>query len=41
LGERGFTALTALVKNTPVRAIDYPDTATALSLVETLWGENT
>jgi HprK-related kinase A len=41
LGERGFTALTTLVKNTPVRAIDYPDTATALSLVETLWRENT
>ncbi len=39
LGERGFTALSALVANTPVRAIDYPDTANALDLVETLWAE--
>ena len=39
LGERGFKALTGLVKETPVRAIDYPDTAGALALVEELWGE--
>ncbi len=39
LGERGFNALTSLVKNTPVRAIDYPDTASALALVDTLWSD--
>jgi HprK-related kinase A len=39
LGERGYSALTSLVTQTPVRAIDYPDTASALDLVETLWGE--
>jgi len=39
LGERGFEALTALVKAVPARAIDYPDTATALDLVESLWSD--
>jgi HprK-related kinase A len=39
LGERGFGALTSLVKAIPARAIDYPDTATALGLVEELWSE--
>jgi HprK-related kinase A len=37
LGENGFTALSKLVTSLPARAIDYPDTATALSLVEELW----
>jgi HprK-related kinase A len=37
LGERGFKALTRLVDETPVGAIDYPDTESALSLVEELW----
>lgn len=40
LGERGFGALTGLVQGIPARAIDYPDTATALSLVEELWAEH-
>lgn len=39
MGERGFDALTGLVGQVPVRAIDYPDTETALALVETLWSE--
>ena len=39
LGERGFDALTALVTSVPARAIDYPDTATALDLVEQLWSD--
>lgn len=39
MGERGFDALTALVGRLPVRAIDYPDTNTALALVERLWSE--
>jgi HprK-related kinase A len=39
LGERGYDALSSLVSDTPARAIDYPDTKTALSLVETLWNE--
>ncbi|TMJ19407.1 MAG: HprK-related kinase A [Alphaproteobacteria bacterium] len=34
LGEPGFTALTRLVRAVPALAIDYPDTATALGLVE-------
>jgi HprK-related kinase A len=37
LGERGFAALSSLVKGVPARAIDYPDTETALALVEELW----
>lgn len=39
LGERGFDALATLVKSVPARAIDYPDTATALDLVESLWSD--
>ncbi|CAN5289892.1 HprK-related kinase A [soil metagenome] len=38
LGERGFSALTRLVTALPARAIDYPDTATGIALVEKLWG---
>ncbi|MFA5964281.1 MAG: HprK-related kinase A [Sphingomonas sp.] len=37
LGERGFTALTRLVKTVPARAIDYPDTDSAVAQVEKLW----
>ena len=37
LGERGFDALTRLVKTVPARAIDYPDTDSAVAQVETLW----
>lgn len=37
VGERGFHALTTLVTTIPARAIDYPDTATALALVDELW----
>ena len=36
LGERGFDALTRLVTRTPAKAIDYPDTATALAMVDAL-----
>ena len=36
LGERGFGALTRLVTRVPAKAIDYPDTNTALTLVESL-----
>ncbi|HYJ52586.1 MAG TPA: HprK-related kinase A [Allosphingosinicella sp.] len=34
LGEPGFNALTRLVRGVPALAIDYPDTATAVGLVE-------
>lgn len=37
LGEAGFGALTRLVREVPAVAIDYPDTATALRLIDTLW----
>ncbi|MBC2777315.1 HprK-related kinase A [Parasphingopyxis marina] len=40
LGEAGFDALSSLVKTVPTRAIDYPDTETALRLVEQLWTES-
>lgn len=36
LAERGFEALTRLVQTVPSRAIDYPDAATALAMVEAL-----
>lgn len=36
LAERGFEALTRLVQTVPARAIDYPDAATALAMVEAL-----
>ncbi|MCW4463636.1 HprK-related kinase A [Sphingomonas sp. BT-65] len=39
LGEAGFDALTGLVRGVPARAIDYPDTATAIATVERLWRE--
>ncbi len=39
LGERGFSALTQLVKTVPARAIDYPDTDSAVAQVEKLWAE--
>jgi len=34
LGRRGFDALTRLVRSVPALAIDYPDTATAIGLIE-------
>ena len=37
MGERGFDALTGLVGQIPAQAIDYPDTQTAIDLVEQLW----
>ncbi len=37
LCEAGFTALAGLVTSVPAQAIDYPDTATALGLIEALW----
>ena len=39
LGEAGFTALTRLVRETPVFGISYPDSATGLALVEQLFAE--
>jgi hypothetical protein len=39
LGLRGFEALTRLVTAAPACAIDYGDTATGLSLVDTIWSE--
>jgi HprK-related kinase A len=36
LGERGFDALTKLVTTVPAKAVDYPDTATALQMVNSL-----
>ena len=39
LGRRGFDALTRLVQTNPALAIDYPDTASALALVEDFWRE--
>jgi hypothetical protein len=41
LGELGFAALTSLIMATAVRAIDYPDTETAITLVEKLWADLT
>ncbi|MDF0488790.1 HprK-related kinase A [Sphingomonas sp. H39-1-10] len=37
MGERGFTALTGLVRSVPARAIDYPDTDRVLAQVAALW----
>ena len=37
LGERGFDALAGLVTRVPAHAIDYPDTETAIALVDQLW----
>jgi HprK-related kinase A len=39
LGEAGFTTLTRLVTTLPARAIDYPDTATGVALIEQLWSD--
>lgn len=39
LGEAGFHALTTLVKTVPSCAIDYPDTKTAVALVNSLWAD--
>lgn len=39
LGEAGFDALTGLVRGVPARAIDYPDTRTAIATVERLWSQ--
>ncbi len=39
LGEPGFDALTGLVAGVPAQAIDYPDTATGVKLVERLWAQ--
>lgn len=36
-GEPAFRALTRLVRSVPARAIDYPDGAAGLALVERLW----
>jgi HprK-related kinase A len=36
LGRRGFDSLTRLVRTVPALAIDYPDTATALALIDDL-----
>lgn len=37
LGRPGFAALTRLIETCPAAAVDYPDTGSALDLVETLW----
>ena len=37
MGERGFDTLAHLVGRMPARAIDYPDTASAIDQVEALW----
>lgn len=37
LGERGFDALIRIVAGVPAHAIDYPDTASAVTQVEALW----
>lgn len=39
LGERGFSALTGLIEGVPSVALDYPDTVSALRLIEHLWAE--
>lgn len=39
LGEAGFAALTRLVRDVPALAIDFPDTAGAIDLVERLWAD--
>lgn len=37
LGERGFRALTGLVRSVPAVAVDYPDGAAGVAAVERLW----
>lgn len=39
LGEAGFEALARLVRTVPTRAIDYPDTPSAVASVERLWAD--
>jgi HprK-related kinase A len=39
LGRRGFDALTHLIGAIPALAIDYPDTASAVGLVDDFWRE--
>lgn len=39
LGERGFAALTHLVKSVPAFAVDYPDGASGVAEVERLWAQ--
>lgn len=39
LGERGFTALTGLVRAIPARAMDFPDGAAGVALAEQLWAQ--
>ena len=39
LGAPGFDALSRLVTALPARAIDYPDTTSALTSIESLWSE--
>jgi HprK-related kinase A len=39
MGESGYTALKSLVGAIPACAIDYPDTASAIDMVERLWQE--
>jgi HprK-related kinase A len=39
LGRPGFDALTRLVEGNPALAIDYPDTGTAVGLIEDFWRE--
>jgi HprK-related kinase A len=39
LGRRGFDALTHLIESVPALAIDYPDTDSAVGLVDDFWRE--
>jgi len=39
LGERGFEALTGLVRDCPAAAVDYPDAEAAFELIDLLWQE--
>jgi hypothetical protein len=39
LGERGYHSLCRLVTGIPARAIDYPSTEAALTLIDQLWSE--
>jgi HprK-related kinase A len=39
MGERGYDALTGLVRDCPAAAVDYPDAAAAFELIDLLWAE--
>jgi HprK-related kinase A len=39
MGERGYEALTGLVRTCPAAAVDYPDAAAAFDLIDLLWAE--